>query len=91
MICSSEKRFFTSNLLVIEDWTPNRFSTRSRGGVGPTVAYAANGNLGQYLVIVPEKRLVAVRLIHRRDIHAAPLDDYASFTADVLKVANTLQ
>ena len=58
---------------------------------GPTVAYAANGYLGQYLVIVPEKRLVAVRLIHRRDSHASPMDDYASFTADVLKVANTLQ
>ncbi|MBA0432503.1 hypothetical protein D7Y53_21550 [Stenotrophomonas maltophilia] len=33
MICSSEKRFFTSNLLVIEDWTPNRFATQSRGDV----------------------------------------------------------
>jgi hypothetical protein len=29
MICSSEKRFFTSNFLVIEDWTPNRFTTQS--------------------------------------------------------------
>ncbi|RTY05718.1 hypothetical protein EKT70_15445 [Stenotrophomonas geniculata] len=34
MICSSEKRFFTSNLLVVEDWTPNRRATQSRGGVG---------------------------------------------------------
>ncbi|MGG6317501.1 sugar transferase, partial [Stenotrophomonas geniculata] len=33
MICSSEKRFFTSNLLLIEDWTPNRFATQSRGDV----------------------------------------------------------
>ncbi|WP_251006342.1 serine hydrolase [Stenotrophomonas sp. ISL-67] len=58
---------------------------------GPTVAYAANGYLGQYLVIVPDKRLVAVRLIHQRDSHTAPVDDYASFTADVLKVASTLR
>lgn len=34
MICSSEKRFFTSNLLVVEDWTPNRRATESRGDVG---------------------------------------------------------
>lgn len=33
MICSSEKRFFTSNLLVVEDWTPNRHATQSRGDV----------------------------------------------------------
>lgn len=33
MICSSEKRFFTSNLLVVEDWTPNRRATQSRGDV----------------------------------------------------------
>ncbi|WP_262072355.1 hypothetical protein, partial [Stenotrophomonas sp. Marseille-Q5258] len=34
MICSSEKRFFTSNLLVVEDWTPNRRATQSRADVG---------------------------------------------------------
>lgn len=37
---------------------------------GPTAAFAANGCLGQHLVMVPEQRLVAVRLIHRRDTHA---------------------
>ncbi|RSC50851.1 hypothetical protein EGS96_17210 [Stenotrophomonas maltophilia] len=39
MICSSEKRFFTSNLLLIEDWTPNRFATQSRGDVGGKLAF----------------------------------------------------
>ncbi|QBG98196.1 hypothetical protein EYC56_00295 [Xanthomonas oryzae] len=34
MICSSEKRFFTSNLLGIENWTPNRCATQNRGDVG---------------------------------------------------------
>ena len=58
---------------------------------GPTVAYAANGYLGQHLVIVPQQRVVAVRLIHRRDSHRAPLDDYATFPADVLKLAQALQ
>ncbi|MCX7514916.1 hypothetical protein, partial [Frateuria sp. STR12] len=34
MICSSEKRFFTSNLLRMGDWTPNRCATQRRGDVG---------------------------------------------------------
>jgi len=34
MICSSEKRFFTSNLLRLGDWTPNRGATQKRGDVG---------------------------------------------------------
>ena len=37
MICSSEKRFFTSNLLRLGDWTPNGRATQSRGDVGPEV------------------------------------------------------
>ncbi|QBG89225.1 hypothetical protein EYC54_18080 [Xanthomonas oryzae] len=37
MICSSEKRFFTSNLLGIGNWTPNRCATQTRGDVGSSV------------------------------------------------------
>jgi len=33
MICSSEKRFFTSNLRQLRDWTPNRRATQNRGDV----------------------------------------------------------
>ncbi|OWB26125.1 hypothetical protein XocBAI20_15655 [Xanthomonas oryzae pv. oryzicola] len=33
MICSSEKRFFTSNLLGIGNWTPNQGATQNRGDV----------------------------------------------------------
>ena len=33
MICSSVKRFFTSNLLRMGDWTPNRRATQNRGDV----------------------------------------------------------
>src|SRR5690606_35290925 len=33
MICSSEKRFSTSNLLVLRDWTPNHRATQRRGDV----------------------------------------------------------
>lgn len=57
---------------------------------GPIIAFAANGYLGQHLVVVPEQRLVAVRLIQRRDDHASPVDDYAGFPADVLRLAETL-
>ncbi|MBS7458844.1 hypothetical protein, partial [Coralloluteibacterium stylophorae] len=37
MICSSEKRFFTSNLLVVADWTPDRSATQRRGDVAPDI------------------------------------------------------
>ena len=33
MICSSVNRFFTSNILRLGDWTPNRFATQNRGDV----------------------------------------------------------
>src|SRR5690606_17172680 len=33
MICSSEKRFFTSNLRLVGDWTPNRPATQRWGDV----------------------------------------------------------
>jgi hypothetical protein len=33
MICSSVKRFFTSNLRQLGDWTPNRRATQNRGDV----------------------------------------------------------
>ncbi len=58
---------------------------------GPVVGFAANGYLGQYMMIIPEQRVVAVRLIHRRESHSAPQDDYPSFFADVLQLARTLQ
>ncbi len=38
MICSSVKRFFTSNLLVVGDWTPDRGATQRWGDVA--VEYA---------------------------------------------------
>ncbi|AVU03709.1 hypothetical protein EBA05_16705 [Xanthomonas oryzae pv. oryzae] len=33
MICSSEKRFFTSNLLGLGNWTPSRCATQTWGDV----------------------------------------------------------
>ncbi|QEO26092.1 hypothetical protein F0H32_07730 [Xanthomonas translucens pv. undulosa] len=34
IICSSVKRFFTSNLLKVGNWTPNRHATQRWGYVG---------------------------------------------------------
>ncbi|AUI89196.1 hypothetical protein EBA01_01335 [Xanthomonas oryzae pv. oryzae] len=54
MICSSEKRFFTSNLLGIGNWTPNRCATQTRGDVGLTVVPARlNASLGTPLSATP--------------------------------------
>jgi len=36
MICSSENRFFTSNLRRLGNWTPNRRATQNRGDVAGT-------------------------------------------------------
>lgn len=45
MICSSEKRFFTSNLLLVGDWIPNRRATQNRGDVAAH-GHAIGGALG---------------------------------------------
>lgn len=57
---------------------------------GPVVAYAANGYLGQFIVVVPDKRLVAVRQIRSRESHRSPRDDYAAFQRDVIALADLL-
>jgi CubicO group peptidase (beta-lactamase class C family) len=59
-------------------------------GRGPVVAYRADGYLGQYIVVVPEKRLVAVRQIRRRDDHRSPQDNYSTFSNDVIALAALL-
>jgi len=41
MICSSENRFFTSNLRRLGNWTPNRRATQNRGDVAGTRALLA--------------------------------------------------
>ncbi|QWN26702.1 hypothetical protein DGM93_22750 [Xanthomonas phaseoli pv. phaseoli] len=60
MICSSEKRFFTSNLLGVGNWTPNCGATQNRGDVGP------NGCLALAF------RLSRKRLLARRDAETGP-------------------
>ncbi|MBN5113367.1 DUF4113 domain-containing protein [Stenotrophomonas maltophilia] len=46
MICSSVKRFFTSNLLGLRDWTPNRRATQNRGGRRQINAKFGRGTVG---------------------------------------------
>ncbi|QBG95112.1 hypothetical protein EYC55_05885 [Xanthomonas oryzae] len=44
MICSSEKRFFTSNLLGVGNWTPNQGATQTWGDVaGSNIALNSSG------------------------------------------------
>jgi hypothetical protein len=42
MNCSSVNRFFTSNLLQVGDWTPNRCATQNRGDVDVACAAGAS-------------------------------------------------
>lgn len=54
---------------------------------GPIVAYDGNGDGGQYLVIVPGARLVAVRQIDASGDSESAEENYADFVAQVLKLA----
>jgi CubicO group peptidase (beta-lactamase class C family) len=60
---------------------------------GPIDAYAAEGHLGQYIVVVPSARLVAVRQIAERQM---PDDkpwpySYGEFSSHVLELAQALR
>lgn len=59
---------------------------------GPVVAYEANGYLGQYIVLVPEQRLVAVRQIRSREAEGThpPGSGYPGFSRDVIGLAKAL-
>ncbi|QBG86899.1 hypothetical protein EYC54_02895 [Xanthomonas oryzae] len=57
MICSSEKRFFTSNLLGIGNWTPNQGATQTRGDVGVRARLApARRPCGKYRYMPRRRR-----------------------------------
>ncbi len=59
---------------------------------GPVVAYQANGYLGQFIVLVPEQRVVAVRQIRSREAEGThpPDSGYRSFTRHVIAFAQAL-
>ncbi len=59
---------------------------------GPVVAYEANGYLGQFIVVVPGQRLVAVRQIRSREMDGThpPDSGYADFSRDVIALAQAL-
>src|SRR5690554_2621790 len=59
---------------------------------GPVAAYGANGYLGQYIVVVPQQRLVAVRQICSREGEGThpPDSGYADFPNDVIALAQAL-
>ena len=59
---------------------------------GPVVAYRADGYLGQYIVVVPDQRVVAVRQIQSRESEGThpPDSDYPGFSSDVIALAQAL-
>lgn len=60
--------------------------------LGPVVAYEANGYLGQYIVVVPGQRLVAVRQIRSREAEGTHPEDsgYPGFSKDVIALAEAI-
>lgn len=56
---------------------------------GPVIAYNAKGDQGQYIVVVPQAHLVAVRQIEAQD-HPTEDDNYGDFEKQVFALAKTL-
>lgn len=56
---------------------------------GPVVAYTAEGYLGQYIVVIPKARLVAVRQIDGTPDQPSE-DGYADFTRQVVALARAM-
>lgn len=56
---------------------------------GPIIAYNANGDLGQYIMVVPQVHLVAVRQIEARD-NPAEGDSDQEFPKQVMDLAKAL-
>lgn len=70
-----------------EDWRSVVGSTLGPRGVaparierGPIIGYRAEGYLGQYIVIFPEKRLVAVRMIEGSPSYNPQTDGFPNFS-----------
>lgn len=57
----------------------------------PILAYEANGFLGQYIVVVPRARLVAVRQVQGREVSGDWPDGYDDFTSRVLRLAKAFE
>jgi len=55
--------------------------------VGRIDAYNTNGSHGQYLIVVPEKNLVAVRLVHWQKTQKGLNDGFPDFMSLVLRLA----
>ncbi len=64
-------------------WVDSVFSWH----VGAPAAFHANGYLGQYLVVVPEARLVAVRQIRNGDRYDPKTDGFEDFPARIARMA----
>ncbi len=79
-----DARSIMMNQLVKRGIGPARLFKFSQG---PVVAYAGNGDGGQYVVIVPQANLVAVRQIDASGDTESPDQDYGDFIDRVIAVA----
>lgn len=68
------------------DWMDRLFEWT----IGPVKAYYADGYLGQYIVVVPDERVVAVRQIRSRPDYNPGTDGFPDFPAMVLRLAPRL-
>ena len=64
-----------------------RGATLMRTDMGPVVGFNANGYLGQYLVVYPAQRLVAVRLVRGGAGYDARTDGFLEFQDLVRRLA----
>lgn len=55
--------------------------------LGPIIGYQTNGYLGQYLVILPEPRIVAARLVRRTSAYDPATDAFDAFIERVRALA----
>ena len=95
MICSSEKRFFTSNLLVDGDWTPDRRATQKRGDVEgtETFVHARSGSTSTALTRLVQQFTLAVTQHQDRGVKRAefgvvsPAQHHAETAACLVEVS----
>jgi len=65
---------------------PKGFKNIFKKEYGPIAGYYAEGYLGQYLVIIPEANLIAIRQIKRKESYNKEIDDFQNFRHRVLRL-----
>jgi len=77
----------TNDSLLIRELGPGWVDSAFAWQVGTPVAFHANGYLGQYLVVVPGARIVAVRQVRNGDRYDPKTDGFEDFPARIARLA----